>query len=74
MNNFKIGSTTENVRKHRDIKLVTTIERRDKLASRPNYHATKCFSENILTTELSKTEVKMDKSVYLGLPVLDMIT
>ena len=53
MNNFKIGSTTENVRKHRDIKLVTTIERRDKLASRPNYHATKCFSENILTTELS---------------------
>ena len=43
MNSSVFGKTMENVRKHRDIKLVTTEERRDKLASEPNYHTTKHF-------------------------------
>ena len=48
MNNSVFGKTMENVRKHRDIKLVTTDERRNKLVSGPNYHTTKQFSENLL--------------------------
>ena len=43
MNNYVFGKTMENVRKHRDIKLATTDEKRNKLVSEPNYHATKCF-------------------------------
>ena len=43
MNNFVFGKTMENVRKHRDIKLVTTDERRNQLVSEPNYHTTKYF-------------------------------
>ena len=43
MNNSVFGKTNENVRKHRDIKLVTTDERRRKLVSEPNYHTTKQF-------------------------------
>ena len=39
----------ENVRKHRDIKLLTTQKRRVKLASEPNYDTSKRFSENLLT-------------------------
>ena len=46
MNNAVFGKTVENVRKHRDIKLVTTDKRRNQLLSEPNYHTTKCFSEN----------------------------
>ena len=46
MNNADFGKTVENVRKHRDIKLVTTDKRRNQLASKPNYHTTKYFSEN----------------------------
>ena len=54
MNNSVFGKTMENVRKHRDIKLVTTDEKRNKLASEPNYHTTKHFSENLLAIEMKK--------------------
>ena len=43
MNNSVFGKTMESVRKHRDIKLVTTNGKRNKLVSGPNYHTTKCF-------------------------------
>ena len=45
----------ENVRKHRDVKLVTTAKRRNQLASEPNYHTTKYFSENLMTIDMKKT-------------------
>ena len=42
MNNEVFGKSMENVIRHRDIKLVTTEERRNNLVSEPNYHRTKC--------------------------------
>ena len=69
MNNTVFGRTMESVRKHRDIKLITTGKRRNKLASEPNYHTTIYFSENVLAVEIKKTKVKMNKPVYLGYPV-----
>ena len=60
MNNSVFGKTMENVRKHRDIKLVTTDEKRNKLVSEPNYHTTKSFSENLLAIEMKKSNVKMN--------------
>ena len=38
MNNAVFGKTMENIRKHRNIKLVTTDKKRNKLVSEPNYH------------------------------------
>ena len=72
MNNCAFGKTIENVRKHRDIKLVTTEKKRIKLVSEPNYHTTKRFSENLLAIEMKKTKVKMNKPVYLGMSILDI--
>ena len=72
MNDSVFGKTMKNVRKHRDIKLVTTDKRRNQLVSEPNYHTTKWFSENLLATEIKKTKVKMNKPVYLGLPILEI--
>ena len=46
MNNSIFGNTIENVRKHRDIKLVTIDKRRNQVVSEPYYHNTKWFSEN----------------------------
>ena len=72
MNNSLFGKTMENVRKHRDIKLVTTDEKRNKLVLEPNYHTTKLFSENVLAIEMKKTKVKMNKPVYSGMSILDI--
>ena len=75
MNNSVFGKTMENVRKHRDIKLVTTEKRRIKLVSEPNYHTGKLsmkFSENLLAIEMKKTSVKMNKPLYLGMSILDI--
>ena len=54
MNNVVFGKTMDNVRKHRDIKLVTTEGRRNYLVSEPNYHTTKFFVENQLAIEKEK--------------------
>ena len=50
MNNALFGKTMDNARKHRYIKLVTD-RRRNQLASEPNYHTTKYFSENLMAIE-----------------------
>ena len=68
MNNSVFGKTMKNVRKHRDVKLATTDEKRNKLVSDPNYHTAKRFSENLLALEMKKTKVMMNKPVYLGMP------
>ena len=47
INNAFFGKTMENVRKHRDIKLVTKEKRRNYLVSEPNYHTAKFFIENL---------------------------
>ena len=72
MNNSVFRKAMENVRKHRDIKLVTTDKRINQLASEPNYHTTKYFSENLIAIEMQKTRVKMNKNIYLGMSILDI--
>ena len=62
----------ENVRKHRDTKLVTTGQRRNYLIWKPNYHTTKFFTETFLTIEIEKTEIVMNKPVYLILSILEL--
>ena len=61
MINTVFGKPMENVRKHRDVKLVTTDKRRYQLVSEPDHHTTKWFSENLLSIEMRKTKVKMNK-------------
>ena len=46
MNNVVFGKAMENVRKHRDIKLVKKDKEISKLVSEPNYHTTNFFLEN----------------------------
>ena len=57
MNNSVYGKTMENVRKTRDIKLVTTNSERKRLVSEPNYHTCKQFSENRMAIEMKKSKI-----------------
>ena len=70
MNNSVFGKMMENIRKHRDIKLVTTDKKRSKLVSEPNYHTIKLISEDLSIIKMKKTKVKMNKPIYLGLSIL----
>ena len=63
MNDAVFGKTIQNVRKHRDIKLVATEERRNDLVPEANYHTTNFFSESFLGRELKKTQIFMNKTV-----------
>ena len=72
MNNAVFGKTMGNIRKHRDIKLVITNKKRNKLVSEPNYHTINYISEDLSIIEMNKTKVKMNKPIYLGLSVLDI--
>ena len=72
MNNSVFGKTMENIRKHRDIKLVTMEKKRSKLISEPNYHTINFISEDLSIIEMKKTKVKMNKSIYLGLSTLEI--
>ena len=56
----------ENVRGHRDIRLVMNNKKRSILASEPNYHSTKHISENLLIMEMKLREVYMNKPICLG--------
>ena len=72
MNNSVFGKTMENIRKLRDIKLVTTDNKRSKLVSEPNYHTINLISEDLSIIEMKKTKVKMNKPIYLGLSILEI--
>ena len=62
----------ENIRKHRNIKLVATDKKRNKLVSGPNYHTINYISEDLSIIEMNKTKVKRNKPIYLGLSILDI--
>ena len=72
INNAVFGKTMENVRKHRDIKLVKTDHKRNTLVSEPNYHTMKLISENLSVIEMKKVKVKMKKPIYLRLSILEI--
>ena len=72
MNNSIFGKTMENVRNHRDIKLVILEKRRKRLVSEPNYHSCKKFSDHLMAIEMKKTIVKMNKPLYLGASIVDI--
>ena len=72
MSNVVFGKTMVNVRKHRDIKLVKTDHKRNKLVSEPNYHTMSLISENLSIIEMKKVKVKMNKPIYLGLSILEI--
>ena len=72
MNNSVFGKTMENIRKHRDIKLVTNREAYLKAVMKPNFKSGTLFGTNLMGCEMGKIKVVMKKPVYLGQAILDL--
>ena len=72
MNNSVFGKTIENIRKHRNIKLVTTEEKYLHMVMKPNFKSGVLFGENLMGCEMGKIKVVMNKPVYLDQVILDL--
>ena len=73
MNNAVFGKTMENnIRKHRNIKLITNREAYLKAVMKPNFKSGVRFSESLMGCEMGKIKVVMNKPVYLGQAILDL--
>ena len=72
MNNSVFGKTMENIREHKDIKLINNINKLNEYAREPNMKNIKYFSDDLLAIEMKKTKIIMNKPVYLGQAILDI--
>ena len=72
MNNSVFGKVMENIRKHRNIKLVTTEAKYLRTVMKPNFKSGVLFGENLMGCEMGKVKVIMKKPVYLGQAILDL--
>ena len=72
MNNAVFGKTMENIRKHRNIKLITNREAYLKAVMKPNFKSGVRFGPNLMGCEMGKIKVVMNKPVYLGQALLDL--
>ena len=72
MKNSVFGKTMENIRKHRNIKLVTTEEKYLKTIMKPNFKSGVLFGKNLMGCKMGKIKVIMNKLVYLNQAILDV--
>ena len=72
MNNSVFGKTMENIRNHKDMKLVTSKQKYEKYVMKPNFKDDRTFSKDLFAVEIRKTGIKMNKPVYIGQVILDL--
>ena len=72
MNNSIFGKTTENIRKHRDIVLVNNETNYLKRVMQPNFKSGNVIGSELITCEMGKNKVVMNRPVYLGQTILDL--
>ena len=72
MNNTVFAKTIGNVQKNRNIKLVYSDKRKNYLVLDLNYYSAICFQEKSIAAEMRKTQVEMNKSVYLEFSMPDV--
>ena len=72
LNSTVFGKTMENIRKHKNIKLVTSRESYLKTVMKPNFKSGVPFGESLMGCEMGNIKVVMNKPIYLGQAIFDV--
>ena len=72
MNNSVFGKTMENIRNHKNMKLVKSDKKYLKHVMKPNFKDGHPFSKHLFAVETGKREITMNKLVYLGQAIFDL--
>ena len=72
MNNAVYGKTMENVREHVDFELVDNITRLEKCLNSPTYKHRHIINDQLIGIEKTKSVVKLNKPIYIGMAILDL--
>lgn len=69
MNNAMFGKTMENIRI--DLRLCSDAKKVDKLVAKPHFKDRTIFSKNLVAVQMQKARVLFNKSIYVGMSILD---
>ena len=72
MNNSVFGKSMENVRNRIEVQLHTDRNKKLKRIKNPRFKCTKEINENLSAITLHKTEVELNKPIYVGQAILDI--
>ena len=72
MNNSVFRKTMENIRKHRNINLVNNEGEYLKNVMKPRFKSGTLLGPDLMSCEMRKVRVVMNKPVYLGQSILDL--
>ena len=72
MNNSVFGKTMENIRNRVDVRLVTEEKELEKLVKKPNFDGVNIFTKGLVAVHMKKTTIKLNKTIYLGMSILDL--
>jgi hypothetical protein len=72
MNNAFYGKTVENIRKRKNIEVVSVEKRAQNLYNKPTFIREKIFSNNLTAIHHRKTSITFNKPIYIGMCVLDL--
>ena len=72
MNNSVFGKTMENIRNHKYMKLLTSLEKYAKYVMKQNFKDGYPFSKELFAVEMGKNKIKMNKPMHLGQAILDL--
>ena len=72
MNNSVFGKTMENLRKRRNIKLISDCEMFKKYVAKPSFLNGVIFNDDLVAVEYVKEKLKLQKPIYVGFSILDL--
>ena len=71
MNNSVYGKTLENIRNHKDIRLVTNRRSQSNYANKPNFYHCTIFDETLISIHMKREKLVLNKPIYLGFSILE---